>query len=70
MMAGRLRRPIAMMHPGMFLSQPGSDTLASYHCPPMTVSMESAMRSRDWREKDIPGVPMEIPSDTPMVLNL
>ena len=44
---GRLSRPMAMMHPGMFLSHPGSETLASYHCPPMTVSMESAMRSRD-----------------------
>lgn len=28
--AGRLRRAIAIRHPGMFLSQPGSDTLASY----------------------------------------
>ena len=38
----------------MFLSQPGMAMLASYHCPPMTVSMESAMMSRDWREKDMP----------------
>lgn len=28
--AGRLRRAIAMRQPGMFLSQPGSDTFASY----------------------------------------
>ncbi len=28
---GRLSRPIAMTQPGMFLSQPGIDTLASYH---------------------------------------
>jgi len=32
MMLGRLLRAIAMSTPGMFLSQPGSDTLASYHC--------------------------------------
>jgi hypothetical protein len=31
MMEGRLSRAIAMTLPGMFLSQPGSDTLASYH---------------------------------------
>lgn len=53
-MEGRLTLPIAMRHPGMFLSQPGMAMLASYHCPPMTVSIESAMMSRDWREKDIP----------------
>ena len=66
---GRFRRAAAMIVPGMFLSQPGRDTLASYHCAPMTVSMESAIRSRDWREKDMPSVPMEMPSDTPIVLN-
>ena len=32
MSAGRLRRPMAMRAPGMFLSQPGSEMLASYHC--------------------------------------
>ena len=37
---------MAMTVPGMFLSHPGMDTLASYHCAPMTVSMESAMTSR------------------------
>ena len=36
--------------------------------PDMTVSIESAMMSRDCSEKDIPSVPMEIPSLTPMVL--
>ena len=34
----------------------------------MTVSIESAMRSRDWSEKLMPSVPMEMPSLTPMVL--
>jgi hypothetical protein len=52
----------------MFLSQPGIVIAASYHWAPITVSIESAMRSRDWREYDIPGVPIEIPSDTPIVL--
>src|SRR5947207_2831501 len=46
MTAGRLSRAIAMMQPGMFLSQPGMATKPSYHCAPMTVSMESPMRSR------------------------
>ena len=68
MRPGRFRRPIAMMQPGMFLSQPGSEMLASYHWPPITVSMESAIRSRDCRDMDMPGVPMEMPSETPMVL--
>lgn len=33
---------MAMMVPGMFLSQPGSEMLASYHCALITVSIESA----------------------------
>lgn len=40
----------------------------SWRCSQRTVSMESAIRSRDWRLKLIPSVPMEIPSLTPMVL--
>src|SRR5712692_7426241 len=60
---------MAMMQPGMFLSQPGMEILASCHWPPMMVSMESAMRSRDWSEKLMPSVPMEMPSLTPTVLN-
>lgn len=35
----------------------------------MTVSMLSAIRSRDCSENDIPSVPIEMPSLTPMVLN-
>ena len=35
----------------------------------MTVSTESAIRSRDCREKPMPSVPIEMPSETPMVLN-
>jgi len=47
MMDGRFSLPMAIRVPGMFLSQPGMDTLASYHCALMTVSMESAMMSLD-----------------------
>ncbi len=38
---------MAMSTPGMFLSQPGSEMLASYHWARMTVSMESAIMSRE-----------------------
>ncbi len=41
---------MAMRQPGMFLSQPGMEMLASYHWALITVSMESAMMSRDCRE--------------------
>src|SRR5687768_4330077 len=69
MMDGRFRRPIAIRQPGMFLSQPGREMLASYHCADITVSIESAIKSRDCREYDIPSVPIEMPSLTPIVLN-
>ena len=41
---------------------------ASYHCAAITVSIESAIRSRDCSEKLMPSVPIEMPSLTPMVL--
>ena len=47
---GRSSRAIAISEPGMFLSQPGTVTTPSYHCADTTVSMESAMRSRDGSE--------------------
>ena len=50
MMAGRFRRSIAIIEPGMFLSHPGIVMTASYHCAPTTVSIESAMRSREGSE--------------------
>jgi hypothetical protein len=68
MILGRFKRPMAMMQPGMFLSHPGRAIKPSYHCAPMVVSIESAIKSRDCKEKRIPVVPMEIPSLTPMVL--
>src|SRR4029077_2805486 len=43
--------------------------LASYHWAQVTVSTESAIRSRDCSEYDIPSVPIEMPSLTPIVLN-
>ena len=52
----------------MFLSQPGIAISASYHCAPITVSIESAIRSRDGSEKLMPSVPIEMPSETPIVL--
>ena len=41
---------MAIRQPGMFLSQPGSEMQASYHWAPITVSIESAIRSRDCSE--------------------
>ena len=40
----------------------------SYHCARVTVSMESAIRSRDCSENDMPSVPIDMPSLTPTVL--
>jgi hypothetical protein len=60
---------MAMAQPGMFLSQPPMATMPSKPSAPATVSMESAMTSRDTSEYRMPGVPIEIPSDTVMVLN-
>lgn len=50
MIDGRLRRDIAIRAPGMFLSQPGIVMRPSYHCADITVSIESAIRSRDCSE--------------------
>jgi len=50
MIPGRFSRPMAMITPGMFLSQPGIAIRPSYHCAPITVSTESAMMSRDCNE--------------------
>ena len=38
-------------------------------CPPMMVSILSAMTSLDCKEKLMPSVPIEMPSLTPIVLN-
>src|SRR2546429_405607 len=59
---------MAMSEPGMFLSQPPIATNPSMPAQPTTVSMESAMTSRETREYFIPSLPMEIPSEMVMVL--
>ena len=51
----------------MFLSQPPIATSPSKPSAPATVSIESAITSRDTSEYFIPSVPIEMPSDTVMV---
>ena len=51
----------------MFLSQPPMATRPSTSAAPQTVSIESAITSRETREYFIPSVPMEMPSLTVMV---
>jgi hypothetical protein len=51
----------------MFLSQPPIATTPSKPCAPETVSIESAMTSRDTSEYRMPGAPFEMPSDTVIV---
>ena len=60
---------MAIIQPGMFLSQPATVTRPSIRSPNATVSMESAITSRLTREAFIPSVPMEMPSLTVMVPN-
>ena len=64
---GRFSRAMAMMQPGMFLSQPPMPTNASKPSAPQTVSIESAMTSRETSEYRMPSVPMLMPSETVMV---
>jgi hypothetical protein len=61
---------MAIRQPGMFLSQPPMATRPSKPSQPTTVSMESAMTSRETREYFIPSVPMEMPSEMVMVLKI
>src|SRR5699024_10179644 len=68
--AGKLRRAIPIIHPGMFLSQPPIATTPSKFSALTTDSIESAMISRLGNEKRIPSVPMEIPSETVIVLKI
>ena len=65
----RSRRAAAISIPGRDLSQPASVTEPSRRSACMTVSTESAIRSRDTSEKCMPSWPMEMPSDTEMVPN-
>ena len=57
-------RAMAIMPPGIFLSQPPTTNTPSMLCALVAVSMQSAITSRDTRENFMPKVPMEMPSDT------
>ncbi len=61
---------MAITQPGMFLSQPPMATTAVEPSPPTTVSIESAMTSRETREYFIPSVPIEMPSEMVIVLKI
>ena len=60
-------RAIAIIAPGMFLSQPPMATTPSMLWAPQAVSIESAMTSRETSEYFMPSVPIEMPSLTVMV---
>ena len=62
-MAGTLQRAMAIMPPGMFLSQPPITTTPSIHWPFTQVSMPSAITSRLTSEYFMPSVPMPMPSE-------
>ena len=66
---GTLSRAEAMSIPGRLLSQPANVTSASSRSACTTVSTESAMTSRLTSEARIPSWPMEMPSETAMVVN-
>ena len=59
---------MAMTQPGMFLSQPPIVTSPSKPSAATTVSIESAMTSRETSEYRMPGVPFAMPSETVIVL--
>ena len=59
-----------MTQPGMFLSQPPMVTRPSRPSAPATVSIESAITSRDTSEYFMPSVPIEMASETVMVLKI
>ena len=68
-MDGTFSRAMAIMQPGMFLSQPAMVISPSMRSPKVTNSMESAMTSRLTSDVFMPSVPMEMPSLTVMVPN-
>ena len=55
--------------PGRDLSQPAKVSSASNRSACMTVSMESAMTSRDTSDARMPSWPIEMPSDMAIVMN-
>ena len=62
-MLGTLVRAIAIIPPGMFLSQPPITTTPSIHWPLTAVSMQSAITSREISEYFMPSVPIDMPSE-------
>ena len=58
-----------MSMPGRLLSQPAKVTMPSKRSACITVSTESAMTSRLTSEARMPSWPIEMPSDTAMVVN-
>src|SRR3989338_649303 len=58
---------IAIRQPGMFLSQPPIAIKPSKRSAWLTVSMESAITSLEFKENFMPSVPIDIPSLTVMV---
>ena len=69
-MDGIFIRAIAIIAPGIFLSQPPTVITPSILSACTAVSIESAITSRDTNEYFIPSVPIEIPSDTVIVPNI
>ena len=61
---------MAINAPGMFLSQPPTAITPSRLCARHTVSIESAITSRDTSEHFMPSVPIEMPSLTVIVPNI
>ena len=56
--------------PGIFLSQPPIAIKPSNPSHPATVSIESAITSLETKEYFMPSVPIEIPSEIVIVLNI
>ena len=63
-MPGTFMRAIAIMPPGMFLSQPPHTSTPSIAWPLTAVSIASAITSRETSEYFIASVPMPMPSVT------
>ena len=63
-MPGTFMRAMAIMPPGMFLSQPPQTSTPSIAWPLTEVSMQSAITSRETRLYFIASVPMPMPSVT------
>src|SRR5699024_5069710 len=61
---------MAIKQPEIYLSHPPIATKPSKLSAPTTVSIESAIKSRLGNDYRMPSVPIEIPSDTVIVLKI